>query len=59
MKIKHNPSFIGGNNMEPKTFFILLAIGVAGLAWSFIRQTNWYHKLGENILYALDIKEKK
>ena len=44
--------------MEPKTFFILLAIGLLGIFWTYARQTSWYRVAGEKVLEALDITKK-
>jgi len=44
--------------MDFTTVITLLAIGVSGITWSFIRQTKWYADAGERILVALDIRKK-
>ena len=44
--------------MDPKTFFILLAIGLTGILWSYARKTKWYKVAGEKVLEALDITKK-
>lgn len=41
--------------MEPKTFFILLAIGVTGYLWSQLRNNPKVIAFGHDILEALDI----
>jgi hypothetical protein len=39
--------------MEPKTFFILLAVGMSGLIWSIIRTHPKYLAFGEAVMVGL------
>ena len=44
--------------MDPKTFFILLAIGCVGILWSQFRNHPKVIAFGHGVLEALDIVKK-